>query len=314
MLIIRQQIQTVFRRFSHVFIDEYKLSSTGISVEEFRQRRSNLVQLVRNYLVKSQKSSKDFTVCLPSAVLQYMGPDVVYFPFKQQADFYYLTGCLQPNAYLMLHGNERSYSPHLYLSPCSMLSIDDYQRWFGPVMTDQQQICDLFQVDSVQPVDQLGSINNKSQSILFYNSNNSMDQPVVTQKYFQSLLNQFSSTSRVCGHLQHFLHALRSIKSLNEQNILRQVCQWTCETFRQTMSIPSKSVDNEALIKARFQYECEKNGRLSLAFYPVVAANGRSLCFFFVIRKIIPNDIRLLITDQIFFIIRKIINRLHQLI
>ena len=161
-------IKSSFIRSNHIFIDHYDLSSTKISLNEFQQRRQSLVNLIREYIKKN--SSQNFTICLPAATRQYMGPDVVYFPFKQQSDFYYLTGCMQSDAVLLLNGNAQSYSTHLFLSPCSMTSIDDYERWFGPTITDKDKICELFGIDHVYSIDKLTSIKIPSSSVLFYNS------------------------------------------------------------------------------------------------------------------------------------------------
>jgi hypothetical protein len=49
----------------------------------------------------------------------------------------------------------------------------------------------------------------------------------------------------------------------------------TSKAFIQTIKNIKKDTQNESLIKARFQYECEILGDTSLAFHPVVAANGR---------------------------------------
>ena len=98
MFIIRNRsIIKSFFRHKHIYIDHYDISSTGISLSEFRPRRTSLVNLIRSYLNKQQnQSSKNFTICLPSSTRLFMGPDVPYYPFKQQADFYYLTGLYGP--------------------------------------------------------------------------------------------------------------------------------------------------------------------------------------------------------------------------
>lgn len=277
---LTRRCQSLFKSFirrSHLYIDQYDLSSTGIPFDEFRQRRERLVYLIREHLQRQHKSSMspNFTLCLPSATRLYMGPDVAYFPFKQQSDFYYLTGCMQPNSLLLLNGNSEAFSTTLFLSACSMDSIDDYQRWSGPIITDKDQICQMFGLDDVHSLDSLPSFRlAPPPSILFYDSS-SLAASNATKKHVDSFLQRFSSSS-IFERLQVFLHALRSMKSLNEQAILRQACQLTSQAFIRTMKIPPKQIDNEALIKARFQYECEKSGDMTMAFHPVVAAHGRS--------------------------------------
>ena len=263
-----------FIRQHHIYIDQYDISSTGISLHEFHQRRHSLVQLIRNYVKKERKqSSTNFTICLPSSSRLYMGPDVAYFPFKQQSDFYYLTGCMQPDALLLLNGNDQTFSTDLFLSSCKMNSIDEYERWFGPIIIDKNKICQIFGIDHVYPIDTLTTIKIPSTSILFYDSQ-LMEDTNINKKNLTSFLGRFSS-SMICKQLNLFLHSLRLIKSVTEQNIIRQACQFTSKALIQTIKSCNQNVKNEYLIKARFQYECEALGNVSLAFHPVVAANGR---------------------------------------
>jgi Xaa-Pro aminopeptidase len=258
----------------NIYIDHYDITSTGISLNEFYQRRHSLVNLIRNYLKTEEKqSSKDFTICLPSSTRLFMGPDVAYYPFKQQSDFYYLTGCMQPDAVLLLNGNNEQYSTNLFLSQCSMYSIDEYERWFGKTITDKNKICEIFGIDHVYSIDELTSVKIPSSSALFYNSQ-IIDDSSINKKNLRSFLKRFSS-SIVCEQLNFFLHSLRSIKSITEQNLIRQACQLTSKAFIQTIKKCQKTIQNEYLIKSRFQYECQILDNTFLAFNPVVAANGR---------------------------------------
>jgi Xaa-Pro aminopeptidase len=263
-----------FIRNHHIYIDHYDISSTGISLKEFHQRRHSLVNLIRNYIKTEQKpSSKNFTFCLPSATRLFMGPDVTYFPFKQQSDFFYLTGCMQPDAVLLLNGDDQTFTTSLYLSQYTMNTIEEYERWFGPTITDKDQICQLFGIDHVYPIDELSSGNISLSSVLFYNST-FLDDASINKKNLIPFLKRFSS-SIVCEQLNSFLHSLRSIKSVTEQNIMRQACHLASKAFIETIKYCKKTIHNEYLIKARFQYECEILGATSMAFHPVVAANGR---------------------------------------
>ena len=269
-----QSMIRTFVRHRHIFIDRYDLASTGILLKEFQQRRQTVIELIRHYLrTERQISTANFTICLPSATQLFMGPDVTYYPFKQQSDFYYLTGCMQPDSLVLFNIVDQTVSSHLFLSPCTMNSLEDYQRWFGPITTDRDEICQTFGVDHVNAMDQLLSVNPPASSILFY-SGTSMNDPSIQNKHFRAFVDRFSS-SLTCDQLNSFLHSLRSIKSSGEQAILRQVCQLTSQAFIQTLQQSPKTVSNEREIKARFQYECEKLDEISLAFNPVVAAQGR---------------------------------------
>lgn len=263
-MLTKSIIKTFFRHH-HIYIDHYHLSSTGINLNEFHQRRHSLINLIRNYF---QTEQKNFTICLPASTRSFMGPDVVYFPYKQQSDFYYLTGCMQPDAVLLINGNDRNFSTDLFLAK----PTDHYERWFGEIITDQDQICQLFGIDHVYPIDKLSTLNIPS-SMLFYDSQ-TMDSLNINKKNLIPFLKRFTSTM-VCDRLNIFLHTLRSIKSITEQNLIRHACQLTSKAFIQTIKNCPKNISNEYLIKARFQYECQILDDTSMAFHPVVAANGR---------------------------------------
>lgn len=298
MLLLRtKSIFKTFFRSHQIYIDHFDLSSTGILLKEFQQRRQLFINLIRNYL---KNSSTDFTVCLPASSRLFMGPDVAYFPFKQQSDFYYFTGCLQPDAVLLINGNQKNFSTNLFLSNLTSHSFDDYERWFGKTIRDKNDICQLFALDRVYSIDQLQTIKLSSSSILFYNQDTINDMSV-SKKHLLPFFKRFSS-SMGCNQ---FLHSLRSIKSSAEQNLIRQSCQFASEGFRQTMKNCSKDIRNESLVKARFEYECQSlDENISMAFFPVVAANGRLTYPHFLL--FLYNSHFL---DQIQFIIKKTISQ-----
>lgn len=250
-------------RYHHIYVDQHDLSSTGIALHEFQQRRQSLVERIRiSPLVKE----KDFLICLPASTRLFMGPDVMYFPFKQQADFYYFTGCLQPDAMLILNGH----TTHLFLP---QLPDEHYERWHGKVITDKDQICQLFGVDQVSSIEDLSTLKVSSSAIVLYDSQ-TMESTSIKQGNLQAFRQRFSS-SPLFPQLSIFLHALRAIKSPVEQNLIRQACQIASQGFIQTMKNCPKDTSNEFLIQSRFQYECQTHPDTFMAFHPVVAAHGR---------------------------------------
>ena len=164
-------------RYHHVYLDQHNLSATGISLNEFQQRRQSLVDRIRkSHLV----GEKDFLICLPASTRLFMGPDVMYFPFKQQADFYYFTGCLQPDAMLILNRHQQQFTTHLFLPK---LPDEHYERWHGEVITDKDQICQLFGIDQVSSTEDLSTLKVSPSSIVLYDSQ-TIDSTNVKQENF----------------------------------------------------------------------------------------------------------------------------------
>ncbi|CAF3392688.1 unnamed protein product [Rotaria socialis] len=181
---------------------------------------------------------------------------------------------MQPDVILLLNCNDETFSTNLFLSRCTTHSIEEYERWFEPTITDKETISKIFCIDEVYPIDQLITLKLPSSPILFFNSQFINDK-TINKNNIVPFLKIFSSPI-VCNQLTTLLHTLRSIKSLTEQNLIRQACELGSKAFIKTMKNCKKDIKNEYLIKARFQYECEMLGDISMAFYPVVAASGRS--------------------------------------
>ncbi|CAG9109787.1 unnamed protein product [Plutella xylostella] len=70
----------------------------GITQAEYRERRETLVAKL---LAESQDAHKNHIIVIPAACKQYMS-DKIPYTFRQNSDFYYLTGCLEPSAVLVI--------------------------------------------------------------------------------------------------------------------------------------------------------------------------------------------------------------------
>eukprot|EP01083_Nonionella_stella_P126298 382217_1 len=75
----------------------------GITRQEYSRRRDNAFAKMKNNSV----------LILPSAPQKYMSPDIV-IRYRQDSDFLYLTGFIEPSAVLCLH-KENKRNQHFYL-------------------------------------------------------------------------------------------------------------------------------------------------------------------------------------------------------
>jgi len=113
--------------------DLSKQVTPGLTRQEFEQRRQNYVTCLQNYqdlyfslntsaqdranLVtdpfsllnpkSSTSSTSNFIAIIPSAMITHMSPDVPN-KFKQNSDFFYLTGFKEPNSVLVISKTEAS--------------------------------------------------------------------------------------------------------------------------------------------------------------------------------------------------------------
>lgn len=88
----------IYYQISMVYLTCLLLQVTPlIHKSEYARRRSNLIEQI----LKQSDSSKANIVVVPSASKVYMSGKIPYV-FRQDSDFFYLTGCLEPDVALVL--------------------------------------------------------------------------------------------------------------------------------------------------------------------------------------------------------------------
>lgn len=75
----------------------------GVRQDEFRERRFRLMDDIHKHASKHDNSLKQHLVVIPSATKVYMTEKIPYV-FRQNTDFLYLSGCLEPDSALVLTG------------------------------------------------------------------------------------------------------------------------------------------------------------------------------------------------------------------
>ena len=82
---------------------------------EFADRRRNLMQLLFADSTSTYEHNKHHIVIIPAATKTYMTEKIPYF-FRQNTDFLYLSGCLEPDTALVLTGScEDDFTSALFL-------------------------------------------------------------------------------------------------------------------------------------------------------------------------------------------------------
>ena len=160
---------------------------------------------------------------------KYMTGKIPYF-FRQNTDFFYLTGCLEPDSILVLWTEDEGQSKSaLFMRPKN--SHDEL--WDGP-RTGVEHSVDFFGVDEAHPLGDLskfvGKYVSKSNSINVWYENNDEIQP----KLYTNLRPILSTTTLFQSPLE-FLHELRLIKSPAEANLMRKTCEIASRAINLTM-------------------------------------------------------------------------------
>ncbi|XP_073960588.1 xaa-Pro aminopeptidase 3-like [Choristoneura fumiferana] len=118
----------------------------GITQMEYKERREILVQKL---LLEVNNVHKSHIIVIPAAHKQYMSDKIPYV-FRQNSDFFYLTGCLEPAAVLVI------IKPAQTDNFKSILFVHDKdshaELWEGP-RTGCASAAKLFAVDEARPID-----------------------------------------------------------------------------------------------------------------------------------------------------------------
>ncbi|KOB68397.1 putative xaa-pro dipeptidase app [Operophtera brumata] len=129
----------------------------GITQAEFRERRETLVgKLVADV----DNMHKTHIIVIPAARKQFMS-DQIPFVFRQNSDFFYLTGCLEPSAILVMVKPAQTDN---FKSVLFVHEKDSHaELWEGP-RTGCADAVRLFTVDEARPVDTFGGyLNNHAE-------------------------------------------------------------------------------------------------------------------------------------------------------
>lgn len=154
---------------------------------------------------------------------------IPYF-FRQNTDFLYLTGCLEPDTVLVLWTNDRNQlQSTLFLRPKN----GHDELWDGPRTGDQYAV-DFFGVDEAYPLIDLskfiGNFVNQSGSFNIWYDNADEIQSNVT-----ALLQSQLPNAKGIESPMKFLHELRLIKSPAEINLMRKTCEIASQAINETM-------------------------------------------------------------------------------
>uniref|UniRef100_A0A1B6CRT2 Aminopeptidase P N-terminal domain-containing protein n=1 Tax=Clastoptera arizonana TaxID=38151 RepID=A0A1B6CRT2_9HEMI len=118
----------------------------GLEMDEFAVRRQNLV----NQILRTSTDSQHMVV-IPSSQRMYMTEKIPYL-FRQNTDFLYFTGCLEPDSALVITAtNENNVENSLFLRKRDKHA----ELWDGP-RTGVERATDLFGIENPLPITSLG--------------------------------------------------------------------------------------------------------------------------------------------------------------
>ncbi|KAL4859087.1 Intermediate cleaving peptidase 55 [Chlorella vulgaris] len=241
----------------------------GVPAAEFAARRDRLAALL----------PPGGIAVLPAAPLVYMS-GVIPYPYRQSADFLYLTGITQPYAVAAVDSSRRF-----------SLFVADPDAWreqwdgarLGPVAA-----AEVFGAHEAFPISQLpsrlGSMLGEASAVL-YDAESKDPCAVLHLPAFQA------AAARHCLQpLRPLMHKLRWRKSAAELALLRRSAKLAAAAMAGCIQQSHPGV-HEHLLAASFEHTCKAGGAQRMA-YPPVVAGGADACTIHYSRndKPVPGD------------------------
>ncbi len=233
---------------------------------EFARRRRLLMQQTGNNNI----------VVIASAQTKIRNRDVEY-PFRQESDFYYLTGFSEPDTVaVFIPGREqgeyilfcREYDPQKALWEGAHAGLEGAVNDYGA--DDAFPIDDL---DEILP----GMLENKG--VVYYPMGRDSDLDHKILEWTNDIRNQ--SRTGISApvefiSLEHVLHEMRLFKSSAEIKLMREAAEVSAKAHIRAMQ-SCASCTNEYQIEAELVHEFMSHG-LRAAAYPSIVAGGKNAC------------------------------------
>ncbi|XP_055681237.1 xaa-Pro aminopeptidase 3 [Lutzomyia longipalpis] len=264
----------------------------GITKDELKQRRRNLLESIARNRSRKENTQTDHIIIIPSATKKYISDKIPYV-FRQNSDFRYFSGCLEPDSVLLMHldGSGRDKSV-LFLRP-----KDKHAELWDGTRTGPELAVEIFGVDESHEMrhfpeylEKLGS--NMSTCALWGDHGILQEQPEV----FKSVMLLAGKKKEPLEALTAFAHKQRLIKSPAEVELMRKTCQIASEAINRTIS-ESKSGDSEHQVFARVDYHCRMRNADFLAYPPVVASGNNATTIHYIENSQIIESGRLVLMD-----------------
>jgi len=201
----------------------------------------------------------------------------VFYPFRPDSDFFYLTAFPEPEAAAVFVPGRKGGE---YLLFCRQ-KHPEMERWDGR-RTGLEGAIEEYGADQAYPIEKL-------QEVLlellpeYENVYTQMGKDSDLDKEILSIISDLRTRSRQGArvpaqfvHLDHILHEMRLIKDAEEIRIMRKASRLAAKGHIRAMQMTRPGM-YEYQVQAELEYEFLKGGGLSVA-YPSIVAGGRNAC------------------------------------
>jgi len=237
---------------------------------EFQRRRRQLMKMIGD----------DGIAVLPSAPVRSRSRDVEY-RFRQDSDFYYLTGFGEPNAVAVLAPGRDSGDFIIFCRERDR----ERERWDGHRAGPEGAVADHDAADAF-PIDDIDDILPgilESRSCVYYTMGVYADFDVRVTEWVKSLRKRGSSGAQTPYEfvaLDHILHDMRLYKSRSELAAMRRAAKVASDAHRKVMSIAEPGM-YEFQLEAELIHEFRRNNAIN-SYSPIVGSGANSCILHYV--------------------------------
>jgi len=240
---------------------------TGISLKEYSARRNHLVE---NMPPKS-------IAILPGGFEKHRNADTEY-SFRQESDFYYLTGFCEPKSLLVLLKSAENEAQFILF--CQAENVD-LEVWTGKKLGVKGALEQLG-ADSAYVFDDLDHIMPKlleNTNEIFYSLGSNVDWDARITGWLNSVRAQKKAgvgAPSIIKDLSVIIHEARLFKSPDEIKLMKKASEISANAHVALIKA-CKPNQMEYELEALFLYECVRQGCRSMA-YPSIVGSGKNAC------------------------------------
>jgi len=236
-----------------------------MNINEFARRRKTLMRMV----------GEDGIAILPSAPVRVRSRDVEY-RYRQDSDFYYLTGFAEPDAVAVLAPGRENGEFVLFCRDRDKLK----ERWDGSRSGPDGAMA-KFAADDAFPIDDIDDILPgmlESRNCVYYTMGAYSDFDQRITEWVKALRSRESSgvhTPHEFIALDHILHDMRLYKSRAEISAMRKAAKIAVTAHRRAMTVITPGM-YEYEVEAEYVHEFRRHD--ATISYPPIVGGGANSC------------------------------------
>jgi Xaa-Pro aminopeptidase len=199
-----------------------------------------------------------------------------HYAYRQQSDFYYLTGFEEPEAVAILAPKRKGGEFILF----NRTHNPNEEIWTGP-RAGQTGAQKIFGADEAYPIDQLSKklpelLTGREEIHYTLGANSTFDTLLLdTLNKLRDKIRSGTQSLLAFMDLTHTVHEMRLIKSAEEIILMRKAAEISAAAHRRAMTVCRPGI-NESQLEAEITYQFQMNGARYQAYTPIVGSGINS--------------------------------------